>query len=115
MPIDSANIGGADTSCWAEPSTARSELQFKERWRFIEVDECQPECSLDVESVLRIGGLSGGASGQLRMAVDRYWGGRPWEKSQEKVRDYLRLTVMLLAGKTPNNWSSGYTPELGLQ
>ena len=29
------------------------------------------------------------------------WGGRSWEKSQEKNRDYLRLTVMLLAGKTP--------------
>ena len=37
------------------------------------------------------------------------------KKSQEKVRDYLRHTVMLLAGKTPKNWSSGYTPELGLQ
>ena len=34
---------------------------------------------------------------------------------KKKVRDYLRLTVMLLAGKIPQNWSSGYTPELGLQ
>ena len=38
-----------------------------------------------------------------------------WEEIQEKVRDYLRLTVMLLAVKKPKNWSSGYTPELGLQ
>ena len=34
---------------------------------------------------------------------------------KKKVRDYLRLTVMLLAGKIPQNWSSGYTHELGLQ
>ena len=34
---------------------------------------------------------------------------------KKKVRDYLRLTVILLAGKTPQNWSSRHTPELRLQ
>ena len=35
------------------------------------------------------------------------WDGRSREKSEGNARDNLRLTLLLLAGKTPTNWSSG--------